>query len=347
MPEVAVESVHLATRGCFFNDDSGALLDSDDDNSVHGGHRSVLSHLLEREADTTFLPHSDQRDGVEAWLILRGCTPASFNVASTNPDVPPDSDADKIIINNGEGPVEPVFGDTAVGGLGDVSVVPDPVVGGVPIAQDEVITSSMPTRCSTLVPTPTPVAKIVDGAHPQRQAPPIISAAARKAPDDLELGLLDYYGAGRWHLLTSRAVTLSYHVPKLLLGSNSPEAKALLEATLMEATRERKKHITGTSLNKDKLEGENSKNVYGRHSFNFSYNVYDHIQQRRKEFGDGRTNIIKANAMAALHNQSCCSATSGMSRSAKDRAFGLLGDGEELGRRKATTFQESSRNLFM
>jgi hypothetical protein len=29
-------------------------------------------------------------------------------------------------------------------------------------------TSTMPTRCSTLVPTPTPMPKIVDGAHPQR-----------------------------------------------------------------------------------------------------------------------------------------------------------------------------------
>ncbi|XP_020405716.2 uncharacterized protein [Zea mays] len=85
-PEVAVESVHPAARGRFFNDDSGAPLDSDDDSSVHGGHGSVMSHLLEREADTAFLPHSDQRDGVEAWFILRRCTPASFNVASTDPN---------------------------------------------------------------------------------------------------------------------------------------------------------------------------------------------------------------------------------------------------------------------
>ena len=117
-------------------------------------------------------------------------------------------------------------------------------------------------------------------------------------------------------------------VASIRVASRSALASGLLEPS----------SSLGTSLNKDKLEGENSKNVYGRHSFNFSYNVYDHIQQRRKEFGDDRTNIIKANAMAALHNQSCCSATSGMSRSAKDRAFGLLGDGEELGRRKASTF---------
>jgi hypothetical protein len=85
-PEVAVESVHPAARGRFFNDDSGAPLDSDDDSSVHGGHGSVMSHLLEREADTAFLPHLDQRHGVEAWLILHGCTPAFFNVASTDPN---------------------------------------------------------------------------------------------------------------------------------------------------------------------------------------------------------------------------------------------------------------------
>jgi lactate dehydrogenase-like 2-hydroxyacid dehydrogenase len=45
-----------------------------------------MSHHLEREADTAFLPHSDQWDGVEARLILRGCTPTSFNVASTDPN---------------------------------------------------------------------------------------------------------------------------------------------------------------------------------------------------------------------------------------------------------------------
>ena len=112
------------------------------------------------------------------------------------------------------------------------------------------ITSTMPTRCSTLVPTPTPMPEIVDGAHPQRQAPPSVSAAARKTPDDLELGLPDYYGAGRQHPLTSRVVTLSYRVPELLLSYNSLEAKALLEAALMEANKERKKNITGTLTTK-------------------------------------------------------------------------------------------------
>ncbi|XP_008645005.1 uncharacterized protein [Zea mays] len=45
-----------------------------------------MSHLLLRETDIVFLPHSDQRDGVEARLILRGCTPASFTVASIGPN---------------------------------------------------------------------------------------------------------------------------------------------------------------------------------------------------------------------------------------------------------------------
>jgi hypothetical protein len=96
-PEVAVESVHPAARGRFFNNDSGAPLDSDEDNSVHGDHGSMMSHLLEHETDIAFLPHSDQRDGVEARLILRGCTPASFTVASIGPNneisgvVPPDA----------------------------------------------------------------------------------------------------------------------------------------------------------------------------------------------------------------------------------------------------------------
>ncbi|XP_062192718.1 protein STICHEL-like 2 [Phragmites australis] len=107
----------------------------------------------------------------------------------------------------------------------------------------------------------------------------------------------------------------------------------------------------GCSLEEDEPEGNN----YGRHSF--SYNAYDHLQRRREEFGDsmrsGRLanspiDIIKANAMAkaALHNQSCCSAISGMSRAAKDRAFALVTEGEELGRREARTFQESSRSLL-
>nr|CAB3479811.1 unnamed protein product [Digitaria exilis] len=105
------------------------------------------------------------------------------------------------------------------------------------------------------------------------------------------------------------------------------------------------------SLEEDEPEGNN----YGRHSF--SYNAYDHLQRRREEFGDslrlGRLgnspiNIIKANAMAkaALHNQSCCSAISGMSRGSKDRTFALVTDGEELGRREASMFQESSRSLL-
>jgi hypothetical protein len=115
--------------------------------------------------------------------------------------------------------------------------------------EDEVF-HTMPTRCSTLVPTPTTMAEIVYGAQPRRQTPPSVSAAARKAPDDLELGLPDYYGAGSRHPLTSRVVTLLYCAPELLLGSNSPEAKALLEAALMEANRERKKHITGTMTTK-------------------------------------------------------------------------------------------------
>ncbi|CAO2200123.1 unnamed protein product [Urochloa humidicola] len=107
----------------------------------------------------------------------------------------------------------------------------------------------------------------------------------------------------------------------------------------------------GCSFEEDEPEG----NSYGRHSF--SYNAYDHLQRRREEFGDslrsGRLanspiNIIKANAMAkaALHNQSCCSTISGMSRTAKDRAFSLVMEGEELGRREASTFQESSRSLL-
>ncbi|KAK3120897.1 hypothetical protein QOZ80_8BG0643240 [Eleusine coracana subsp. coracana] len=107
----------------------------------------------------------------------------------------------------------------------------------------------------------------------------------------------------------------------------------------------------GCSLEEDEPEG----NSYGRHSF--SYNAYDHLQRRREEFGDslrlGRLanspiNIIKANAMAkaVLHNQSCCSTISGMSRAAKDRASALAIEGQELGRREASTFQESSRSLL-
>ncbi|KAL6658800.1 hypothetical protein ACP70R_002840 [Stipagrostis hirtigluma subsp. patula] len=107
----------------------------------------------------------------------------------------------------------------------------------------------------------------------------------------------------------------------------------------------------GCSLDEDEPEVNN----YGRHSF--SYNAYDHLQRRREEFGDslriGRLanspiNIIKANAMAkaVLHNQSCCSAISGMSRAAKDRNFSLVIEGEELGRRDVSAFQESSRSLL-
>ncbi|KQJ94907.1 protein STICHEL-like 2 [Brachypodium distachyon] len=88
----------------------------------------------------------------------------------------------------------------------------------------------------------------------------------------------------------------------------------------------------GCSLEEDELEGGN----YGRHSF--SYNMYDHVQRRREEFGGRLANspisIIKANARvkAALHNQNCCSTISGMSRAAKDRGFSLVIEGEELGR---------------
>uniref|UniRef100_A0A0E0EH94 AAA+ ATPase domain-containing protein n=1 Tax=Oryza meridionalis TaxID=40149 RepID=A0A0E0EH94_9ORYZ len=107
----------------------------------------------------------------------------------------------------------------------------------------------------------------------------------------------------------------------------------------------------GCSLEEDDLEGSN----YGRHSF--SYNMYDHLQRRREEFGDsarsGRLvnspiNIIKANARvkAALHNQTCSSVISGMSRATKDRASSLMIEGEQLGRREGATFQESARSLL-
>ncbi|KAL6857184.1 hypothetical protein ACP4OV_018566 [Aristida adscensionis] len=107
----------------------------------------------------------------------------------------------------------------------------------------------------------------------------------------------------------------------------------------------------GCSLEDDEPEVSN----YGRHSF--SYNAHDHLQRRREEFGDslraGRLanspiDIIKANAMAkaVLYNQSCCSAISGMSRAAKDRSFSLVIEGEELGWREASPFQESSRSLL-
>ncbi|KAG2581266.1 hypothetical protein PVAP13_6KG022300 [Panicum virgatum] len=68
---------------------------------------------------------------------------------------------------------------------------------------------------------------------------------------------------------------------------------------------------------------------------------------RSRSLRDPDTNSL-ANAMAkaALHNQSCCSSISGMSRAAKDRAFALEIQGEELGRREASTFQESSRSLL-
>jgi hypothetical protein len=100
----------------------------------------------------------------------------------------------------------------------------------------------------------------------------------------------------------------------------------------------------GCSLEEDDADASN----YGRHSF--SYNMYDHhAQRRREEFGarlaNSPINIIKANARvkAALHNQNCCSAISGMSRAAKDRAFSLVIEGEELGRREP---QESARSLL-
>ncbi|KAM0919283.1 hypothetical protein ACQ4PT_008221 [Festuca glaucescens] len=99
----------------------------------------------------------------------------------------------------------------------------------------------------------------------------------------------------------------------------------------------------GCSLEEDDIDVSN----YGRHSF--SYNMYDHVQRRREEFGarlaNSPINIIKANARvkAALHNQNCCSAISGMSRAAKDRAFSLVIEGEELGRWEP---QESARSLL-
>ncbi|KAF0914881.1 hypothetical protein E2562_032801 [Oryza meyeriana var. granulata] len=107
----------------------------------------------------------------------------------------------------------------------------------------------------------------------------------------------------------------------------------------------------GCSLEEDDLEGSN----YGRHSF--SYNMYDHLQRRREEFGDSTRsrrlvnspiNIIKANARvkAALHNQNCSSVISGMSRAVKDRASSLMIEGEQLGRREGGTFQESARSLL-
>uniref|UniRef100_A0A0D9X3Y3 AAA+ ATPase domain-containing protein n=1 Tax=Leersia perrieri TaxID=77586 RepID=A0A0D9X3Y3_9ORYZ len=107
----------------------------------------------------------------------------------------------------------------------------------------------------------------------------------------------------------------------------------------------------GCSLEEDDMEGSN----YGRHSF--SYNMYDHLQRRREEFGDsarsGRLvnspiNIIKANARvkAALHKQNCSSVISGMSRGVKDRASSLMIEGEQLGRREGGTFQESARSLL-
>ncbi|VAI76243.1 unnamed protein product [Triticum turgidum subsp. durum] len=99
----------------------------------------------------------------------------------------------------------------------------------------------------------------------------------------------------------------------------------------------------GCSLEEDDVEASN----YGRHSF--SYNMYDHVQRRREEFGgrlaNSPINIIKANARvkAALHNQNCCSAIPGMSRAAKDRAFSLVIEGEELGRSEP---QEGARSLL-
>ncbi|KAL5230084.1 hypothetical protein ABZP36_028860 [Zizania latifolia] len=108
----------------------------------------------------------------------------------------------------------------------------------------------------------------------------------------------------------------------------------------------------GCSLEEEDLEGNN----YGRHSF--SYNMFDHLQRRREEFGDsarsGRVanspiNIIKANARvkAALHNQNCSSSSiSGMSRATKDRASSLLTEGEQMGRREGGAFQESARSLL-
>ncbi|KAG8086685.1 hypothetical protein GUJ93_ZPchr0010g9241 [Zizania palustris] len=108
----------------------------------------------------------------------------------------------------------------------------------------------------------------------------------------------------------------------------------------------------GCSLEEEDLEGNN----YGRHSF--SYNMFDHLQRKREEFGDsarsGRVanspiNIIKANARmkAALYNKNCSSsAISGMSRATKDRASCLSTEGEQTGCREGGTFQESARSLL-
>jgi hypothetical protein len=62
-----------------------------------------------------------------------------YGPSSTDPDAPHDADADSFFINTGEGPVEPVFGDTAVGALGDVGAVPDLVEEEVPV--------DTPTKC--------------------------------------------------------------------------------------------------------------------------------------------------------------------------------------------------------
>jgi hypothetical protein len=62
-----------------------------------------------------------------------------YGPSSTDPDAPHDADTDSFFINTDEGSVEPVFGDTVVGALGDVGVVPDLVEEEVPV--------DTPTKC--------------------------------------------------------------------------------------------------------------------------------------------------------------------------------------------------------
>jgi hypothetical protein len=63
-----------------------------------------------------------------------------YGPSSTDPDAPHDADADSFFINTGEGPVEPVFGDTAVGALGDVGAVPD-------LVEEEEVPVDTPAKC--------------------------------------------------------------------------------------------------------------------------------------------------------------------------------------------------------
>jgi hypothetical protein len=63
-----------------------------------------------------------------------------YGPSSTDPDAPHDADADSFFINTGEGPVEPIFGDTAVGAFGDVGAVPD-------LVAEEEVPVDTPTKC--------------------------------------------------------------------------------------------------------------------------------------------------------------------------------------------------------